>query len=629
MGVRRLISSPNFRPLALLAALALVFWGRVLFLGQVLLPGDMLGGFLPFGGNPNAPWTILQWDSLAQYYPWRLEAARSIHSGVWPLWNPYQFTGTPLLANAQSAVFYPLNLPFWILAPAYAFGVSAFLHTLLAGFSTYFLARSWNVSRLGAVVAAMAFCFCGYLSAWALLPTLAATASWLPLCLLLLQNAARSERPLKSGLGLALALACSLLAGHAQIFFYILLTLAISVPFLAKRWLHGLVILELATVVAILLGLVQLLPTLELARLGHRSGGRADASAWKFVHDRALQWADLPGLAVPGQTSAWGSLSENFGYVGVGVLLLAVAAVVFIRPRSKTGAAAFPATLALCGLLYALATPFAALFFFTVPGIAQMGGTGRSLLIWSLGAALLAGFGLDILRGRIKSAVVPIVAVLWIGVELFGNAWTTQPTAPRAAIYPQTQITAWLQSRSKPEARVLFFTPKKDWLPEELLARSGRRHPIGVLPPNGATVYGIYDVNGYDSLSPKAYRDYINDEEGGPSPALNGNMVLLNNLRSKTLLDTLAVRYVVAPEGQAVPDAAEAFRAEGCVIWERPLPAGGNQVSGAAFYPGWKNGHYEPESFRLGGFVTLATLMMVAVGGGWLWGRKGTALTQS
>jgi hypothetical protein len=64
-----------------------------------------------------------------------------------PLWNPYQFAGTPFVANGQSAVFYPLNLPFWLFDVARAFGISAFLHTLLSGIATYFLAQRWGRSR--------------------------------------------------------------------------------------------------------------------------------------------------------------------------------------------------------------------------------------------------------------------------------------------------------------------------------------------------------------------------------------------------------------------------------------------------------------------------------------------------
>ena len=64
-----LFKSRHAIPIAALVCLTLAYWGKVLFTGQVLLPGAMLGGFAPFGGNPTAPWNILQWDSLAQYYP--------------------------------------------------------------------------------------------------------------------------------------------------------------------------------------------------------------------------------------------------------------------------------------------------------------------------------------------------------------------------------------------------------------------------------------------------------------------------------------------------------------------------------------------------------------------------------
>ena len=144
------------------------------------------------------------------------------------LWNPFQFCGTPFVANAQSAVFYPLNLPFWIFDTAYAFGIVAFSHSILASFSTYFLARRWGLSRAAGVMAGAIYAFSGYMSAWALLPTLFATAAWLPLCVLLFEKASDDEKPAFSSFALALCLACALLAGHAQIFFYILAGFAVA-----------------------------------------------------------------------------------------------------------------------------------------------------------------------------------------------------------------------------------------------------------------------------------------------------------------------------------------------------------------------------------------------------------------
>src|SRR5437773_1653816 len=48
-------------------------------------------------------------DPARQQYPWRTLAVNLERKLQLPLWNPYNFAGTPLLANFQSAVFYPLN----------------------------------------------------------------------------------------------------------------------------------------------------------------------------------------------------------------------------------------------------------------------------------------------------------------------------------------------------------------------------------------------------------------------------------------------------------------------------------------------------------------------------------------
>jgi hypothetical protein len=601
-----------------------------LFTGQVLLPGAMLRGFAPFGGDERAPWTILQWDALAQYFPWRHFASQSLHRGLLPLWNPFQFSGTPFIANAQSAVFYPLNLPFWVFNTAYAFGISAFLHALLASFSTYFLARRWNLSQGAGVVAGTIYAFCGYLSAWSLLPTLLTTAAWLPLCLLLFEKASDDEKLGASSFWLAICLACALLAGHAQIFFYILLALALRQPFLRRTW-RGMAVLLGSVALALGLSAIQVLPTLELARIGHRVASTPTPGDWNFVRERALQWSELRALLLPAEPTQLGSLNENFGYVGLGALLLGVLGLFWARKTAfhsevdvlgnrAAPVARFPIwlssrpknfalALALLGVLYALATPVSRFFFFNFPGVSQMGGTGRVLLLWSLGVALLAGFGIDFVRSRISSRIFVPLALLWVAGELTFNSFLTVPTAPRASVYPPTALTTFLAKNSGPQARVLMLTPQQSWLPAEAF-RAPRTHPGGVLPPNGALVYGIYDVNGYDSLSLRQYRAWV-ASEGSASPAFNGNMVLLNSL-SPALLDSLAVRYVVTRQGAELPSAPSRKIAslDGCDVWQRE--AGGQlRVGGQNFAPGWKEGVYQPTSFRFGVFVSLCVLSFV------------------
>ena len=51
-------------------------------------------------------------DPVRQEYPWRYLEVSIENIGQLPLWNPYTFGGSPLLANFQSAVFYPFNISY-------------------------------------------------------------------------------------------------------------------------------------------------------------------------------------------------------------------------------------------------------------------------------------------------------------------------------------------------------------------------------------------------------------------------------------------------------------------------------------------------------------------------------------
>jgi hypothetical protein len=416
----------------------------------------------------------------------------------------------------------------------------------------------------------------------------------------------------------ALALCCALLAGHAQIFFYCLVALLLRALTLSPQW-HALRVLATCAVWSFLLGALQLLPTFELSRLSHRAGQTATAAGWDAIALRAVQGNEWPALFLGQWPMAWGSLNENFGAIGVTTALLALCSLLWLR-RSRNSERdvsplAFVGLLAFFGAAYALATPLARGLYFWLPGMAQFAGLGRALSLWSFGAALLAAFGLDALRAHWKSAVVPLLGVLIVAGETFAWNWNTQPTAPRASIYPATATTQFLQRNTRDGSRVLFITPRQTWLPAEALQPRGN-HPPGVLPPNGAMVYGLNDISGYDSLALSAYRAYVSPgEEYSPpndstlSPQLNGNMVLLNNPQSR-LLDEMRVRYIVSQEEQPVAVGREVLRDNDCIIYERRV-LDVSRVNGRDFAPGWRDDRYQPQSFRFGAFLSLCALAAV------------------
>lgn len=69
------------------------------------------------------------------------------NSGQIPLWRPDQLMGETFIGNPISALFYPGNLLFLILPVNFAAVFYYFLHLVLAGIGTYFLAREKNINR--------------------------------------------------------------------------------------------------------------------------------------------------------------------------------------------------------------------------------------------------------------------------------------------------------------------------------------------------------------------------------------------------------------------------------------------------------------------------------------------------
>jgi hypothetical protein len=617
----------GFAVALLLLALSGAFLWRVVGAGDVLLPGRFLAHIEPWRSEaaivdePASSWNALQWDALAQYYPWRLFAHRELGRGVIPLWNPHQFCGTPFLANAQSAIFYPLNLIFWVIDPARAFGFAAWLHLWLAGCFTFLFLRALRLGRFGALFGAIAFAFGGSLVTWLELPTLVNVWVWLPLILYLIERYFQTSRLGFAGAA-GIAFAVAVLAGHPQVSLYLALAVLSFYVFRAvaagradRHWRRRVFVgAAVAAGIAICLTAVQLLPTAEFIGFSHRAratGLAGYADYRKF----AMPWQHLVTLFLPdffGNPTLgtyWGAANyaELCGYVGILPLLFAVAAVALRRDRYAWAFAVGAAF----SLLVALGTPLDAVLFFGVPGFSRSGGPARMLFLFTACMAFLAGMGADAVARALRpdapspdtrrlralaylgGGVLIVTAGLTLGVwqsteqmraqslgGVFENAWQNafvllvvllvagagligaarrqlslgmaqgllllllvfdlflfgidyNPTAPRSAIYPVTPTIRYLQQHAGSERIMPLYS---HW--------GLRKFPEAILPPNAATVYGLYDVQGYDSIYLAGYRQLLAQVEGhDPSPEANGNMLLADDSLFPRQLSTWAPRF--------------------------------------------------------------------------------------
>ena len=109
-----------------LSLLLIIFFFDILFLNNTFStainsPGTMPNGPYNYSGLrlQNSP-VIDPWAPSLCFEPWDQYISEMLKSGIIPLWNPYQGFGAPLLANFQSAFFYPLDFLIFCLSQ-YAF----------------------------------------------------------------------------------------------------------------------------------------------------------------------------------------------------------------------------------------------------------------------------------------------------------------------------------------------------------------------------------------------------------------------------------------------------------------------------------------------------------------------------
>ena len=178
--------------------------------------------------------TFLETPDLAyQVLPWYQFEARSFHSGVFPLWDPYQWSGQSLLGQMQPGATFPLNWPLFLAPLRDGYLNFAWVHRhfvlmhLLAAVFMFWFCRQLGSSRFASVVAGAAFSFGGYLGTtpW---PQMLHGALWIPLVFLFFHRAAErgwSRAGVANASLAGAALGLAFLSGHHQAPIFITLAL--------------------------------------------------------------------------------------------------------------------------------------------------------------------------------------------------------------------------------------------------------------------------------------------------------------------------------------------------------------------------------------------------------------------
>ena len=154
-------------------------------------------------------------DAADFYYPLYQRVQQEWSAGRFPLWEPEENGGMPLLGNPTSAVLYPGKLIYAVLPYPWAARIYPLAHILLAAVGTYTLCMFSSVSPTGACIAMLGFS-CGA-------PLVHSTsnviflvgAAWAPWAWLAIDGWIRLQR-LRCLLGLGLVLGLQILGGDPQ-----------------------------------------------------------------------------------------------------------------------------------------------------------------------------------------------------------------------------------------------------------------------------------------------------------------------------------------------------------------------------------------------------------------------------
>lgn len=384
--------------------------GPFLLLSEVLLGGK-----------------TLYWGTAGlQFIPWRAYAWEIFQSGQIPLWNPLSGLGAPLVANYQSALFYP---PGWLLVPFTAMGgvpwlawgctLLAALHLAWAGWGMMRLLDHLDLEPFAQAIGGMVFSLSGYLVARLSFFSMIWTAAWMPWVIFFVSRSIIAGKEIKTGrnylcLSLTVCLAMMLLAGHAQLSWYGLLLAGGWALVMArlkgggwKTQAESLGRVIVASLYAVALAAVQLFPTLEYLMQSQRSTvvDYETALTYSFWPWRFLTFIAPDLFGNPGRGNYWGYASywEDAVYLGLLPALLAISTwgKIFRKKRddSKNGRykllVIFLWTLTGIAFLLALGknTPVFPLLFRYVPTFGLFHAPAR-FMIWAVFClAILAAIG--------------------------------------------------------------------------------------------------------------------------------------------------------------------------------------------------------------------------------------------
>ncbi len=592
--------------IVILTGIICLFFYKTVTGGNVPFPGDILiSDFQPWrstsyigygaGGFPNKAQYP---DVIRQLYPWKTLVVDALKQNRLPLWNPYNFSGAPLLANFQSAALYPLNIFYFLFSQVDAWALLIIFQPFLAMLFTYLYARKIGIGALGSSLSAVSFGLSGFMAVWLEYNTVGHVILWLPLSLLAIEYL--KEKPIPLWLGvLTFTQAASLLAGHPQVYAYSLTFVLIYAVFRAKKrmwwYILGFILLGIGG------GGLQLIPGIELISNAARSP-HDPTNLFTKILIQPWQLLSLPFPNIfgnPATRTYWPADT----FVGKVTTIGLIPLFFFLSAlRRKDDLTKWFIRALVIVLVLITANPLTYILYkIPLPLITSSSPTLMSFLL-AFTLSILCGMGLDywmtdkhstkkLVIRSVEVAALLGLCILATKLPIFPLFSEHARTVTRAILYAgaisgATLILFWIAIRI-PKYRThaiiilllvhtldlfIFFNRFNPFVPKALVFPD---HPIltylknkspdrfwgygtANMPANFASQYALFSPEGYDPLYPKWYGEYLYSYRDGKMMKTFDNATRsdaaiasnfgdggLSNVHKQSVINALSVRYIL------------------------------------------------------------------------------------
>lgn len=388
----------------------------------------------------------IPFDSFYQQYPWINSTVDTYAKGEVPLWSNQFFSGFPTFADPQVGTFYPANILLTLFCdkvtgylPYFYIELSIIVHYALIGIFTYLLCRELKLSRGAALIGAIIFEFCGYVSGHPQHYSTIMGLVWLPFCMWMLFKMFRHFK-YRDLVLFSIGFTLSILGGHVQTTLYSGMTLFAVLLYLTYRKYKEntgkearkfFLLVCLGFVISALIASIQLLPTLEL--MANSTRDKMSFEAFSKNNNSPLYMISMFIPYIFGSGFTWINMepTEQYMYIGLSAIILLLVCLMNrnkleVKNKNMGGYIKFWITIAIVALIFSFgAETFIQYIMYFVPLLNKLRRSVNYMFIFFFAISILSAYGLDLLVYRIKEInkekllkILKILCILLVAVAI-------------------------------------------------------------------------------------------------------------------------------------------------------------------------------------------------------------------